>query len=337
MAGKKCAVVGYGYWGVNVAHTLCEVSAAEFYALCEIDCARVELAQKTYPNLKHYTDFDALLGDKNIECVFLITPPHTHFLLAKKVLDSGKHCFVEKPLCLQYAQALELYELAEKKNLVLYCDHIFLHSSAVRYLKENLSDFGNIISITARRINLGLFQAQTDVIWDLAIHDLSIIDYLVGLEIRRASVFSTKYLNHPNPALANISLELENGVIVLIHVSWLSPTKVRELSIGGSNQSAIYDETKREKLKIYKSGVVVNENLTRNDLYQKMVEYRLGEILSPMLPQKLALNASIECFLALISEIENRARDNLIFYRTHTLRVVKALESLSEIQSGGEK
>lgn len=326
----KCAMVGFGYWGRNVARTLYEVENLQLVGLYEKETSRVLEAKKLYPALKLYTSYKELLDDK-IECVFIITPPQTHFTLALAALKAGKHTFVEKPLSLQTLHAKELYDLAEQKNLMLFSDHIFLHSPAVKYLKSHLDDFGNIISITSRRINLGLFQTETDCIWDLAIHDLSIIDYLVGLQVKKLSVFSKKYPKHPNDALANISLELENGVVALIHVSWLSPVKVREMHIGGTLQSAIYDEGKKDKLTIYTSGVVVHDNFECNDLYDKMVQYKLGEVFSPKLEAKLALNKSIECFRDLI--IQRFHNENLEFYRDHTLRVVKVLEDLDRAKT----
>lgn len=345
----RCGVVGYGYWGVNVARTLSELNGLELYALCEIESTRTQNALKAFPVLRIYQDFEDFLGDENIECVFIITPPHTHFALAKQAIESKKHVFVEKPLCMSYADSQRLYDLAHKHNVVLFCDHIFLHAPAVQYLKTHIHEFGNIVSITARRINLGLFQSATDVIWDLAIHDLSIIDYLVGLDVRRVSVFKQKYLHYPNDAFAVLNLELSDGIVVMINVSWLSPIKVREMSIGGSKQTAIYDETRADKLRIYTSGVVLEENLQTDTLHQIMVKYRLGEVQSPHLSKELALHRSIKAFVHLVHAKRNTTRntsaqiarcadtgtsESMILswgeeeYRDHTLRVMAVLERL---------
>ncbi|WP_394909652.1 Gfo/Idh/MocA family protein [uncultured Helicobacter sp.] len=358
----RCGVVGYGYWGVNVARAIESIEGVELYALCEIESTRAKEALQVFPHLRLYTDFREFLDDESIECVCIITPPHTHFALAKQAIESKKHLFVEKPLCMSYADSQALYELANKHNVVLYCDHIFLHAPAVEYLKAHISDFGNIVSITARRINLGLFQSATDVVWDLAIHDLSIIDYLIGLDVRRVSVFRQKYLNYPNDAFAVLSLELANNVIVMINVSWLSPIKVREITIGGSKQTAIYDETRSDKLRIYTSGVVLEENLKTPALHQMMVKYRLGEVRTPEISKELALDRSIKTFVRLVQtktredtesmslgeESKNptqsqsaqsllppdKTSQSLLWgeaeYRAHTLRVMAVLEHLHE-------
>ncbi|WP_394995697.1 Gfo/Idh/MocA family protein [uncultured Helicobacter sp.] len=324
----RCGVVGYGYWGVNVARTIESLECAELYALCEIESTRAKEALGAFPHLRIYEDFEEFLGDENIECVCIITPPHTHFALAKKAIESRKHLFVEKPLCMSYAHSQILYELADRHNVVLYCDHIFLHAPAVEYLKAHIADFGNIVSITARRINLGLFQSATDVVWDLAIHDLSIIDYLIGLDVRRVSVFRQKYLNYPNDAFAVLSLELTNNVIVMINVSWLSPIKVREITIGGSRQTAIYDETRSDKLRIYTSGVVLEQNLQTPALHQMMIKYRLGEVQTPEITKELALDRSIKAFVRLV---EAKMRENT------ESRSVKNAQSVQNADSSVDK
>lgn len=364
----RCGVVGYGYWGVNVARTIESLEGIELYALCEIESTRIKEAMQVFQNVRIYEDFSEFLRDENIECVCIITPPHTHFALAKQVIESKKHLFVEKPLCMSYADSQVLYELANKHNVVLFCDHIFLHTPAVEYLKAHIGDFGNIVSITARRINLGLFQSATDVVWDLAIHDLSIIDYLIGLDVRRVSVFTQKYLNYPNDAFAVLSLELANNVIVMINVSWLSPIKVREITIGGSKQTAIYDETRSDKLRIYTSGVVLEQSLQTDDLHQMMVKYRLGEVQTPELSKELALDRSLKTFVRLVHTKMRKVVDSIestdltrsdsgamagnpqvykslispqihkaqsplwgeAEYRAHTLRVMAVLERLRE-------
>lgn len=345
----RCGIVGYGYWGVNVVRTLSEISGVELCALCEIESTRTQDALVAFPHLRIYEDFGAFLGDETIECVFIITPPHTHFALAKQAIESHKHIFVEKPLCMSYADSHTLYELAQRHNVVLFCDHIFLHAPAVEYLKSHIGDFGNIVSITARRINLGLFQSATDVVWDLAIHDLSIIDYLIGLDVKRMGVFTQKYLDYPNDAFAVLNLELASGVVVMINVSWLSPIKVREITIGGSKQTAIYDETRSDKLRIYTSGVVFEQNLKTNALHQTMVKYRLGEVQTPEISKELALHRSIKTFARLVCVRTHRdcmgdMSDEICApyshapsestpwgeaeYRAHTLRVMAVLEDL---------
>lgn len=323
----KVAIIGYGYWGINIAKTISKSKdrgiGFEIETIFDMDDSRVQEAHKLY-DFTPYESFDEILSNESIEALFIITPPQSHYTLAKKGILARKHIFVEKPLTTNSREAYELYELAEKNGVILHCDHVFLHSPAVKYLKDNIDSFGDIVYINSRRINLGLFQSSVDVIWDLAIHDLSIIDALVKLEIKKVNTFSRKYQNYPNDALANINIELKNGIIITINVSWLSPVKVREMIIGGTQRSAVYDDTKRDKIKIYNSGVIVKDELDKNSLYAKMVEYKLGEEYTPELPNYLSLDKSIEYFYGCI--LQNTQED-----REHTLRVIEALEVVSKI------
>lgn len=324
----KCALIGYGYWGRNVAKAINTNPAFKLMCIYDEDSNALENARALY-DFTLYPNYESILCDEYIEAVFIITPPHTHFTLTKTALEHRKHTFVEKPLTTDLQEAYKLYDLAQKQNVQLYCDHIFLHSPAVNYLKEHITDFGEIVYINARRINLGLFQSKVDVIWDLAIHDLSIIDYLVGLHIKKVSTFKTKYLDYPNDALANINIQLESGIIITLNVSWLSPIKVREMMIGGSKKTAIYDETKRDKIAIFDTGVVIRDEFDKNSLYQKMVEYKLGQQEIPSLPQNMALDSSVAFFAQKI--LANTASNKLDSKndKEHILRVIKALEIIS--------
>lgn len=319
----RAAIIGYGYWGRNVARAVQNSTIFELHTIFDLDLGQRREAKKLY-DFKEYLSLDCILADEEIEVLFIITPPQSHYAIAKNALQANKHIFVEKPLCMCSKEAGELYDLARAKSLILHCDHIFLHAPAVRWLKQHISLLGNIVYINARRINLGLFQNSVDVIWDLAIHDLSIIDYLIGLEIKNAEVFARKYQNYPNDALANINLELESGVIVTINVSWLSPIKVREMIIGGEEKSIIYDETKSDKIALFDSGVVVKDEFDTPRLYQKMVEYKIGSTSFPKVTGKLALDTSVEEF-----GIKIRARDQGLLDEEHVLRILHALEKIS--------
>lgn len=323
----KCAMIGYGYWGRNVAKALYLSREFELITIYDQDPTSQNLAHQAYA-FTPYESYEHILSDSAIEAVFIITPPRTHYTLAKHALESKKHTFVEKPLTTRSAEAKALYDLADSTGVKLYCDHIFLHSPAVQYLKAHMTDFGDIVYINARRINLGLFQNNVDVIWDLAIHDLSIIDYLVGLHIKRASTFSTQYQNYPNDALANINLELESGIFITLTLSWLSPIKVREIMIGGSKKTAIYDETKKDKITFFDTGVVIKDEFDKPSLYQKMVEYKLGTQTSPKLPQSMALDNSIAYFAnSIIKDSINTESKNA---QAHVLRVIKAIELIHQ-------
>ncbi|OBV28600.1 hypothetical protein BKN38_07025 [Helicobacter sp. CLO-3] len=279
-----------------------------------------------------YPTFEDLLADECVEAVFIITPPQTHYTLAKRALQARKHIFVEKPLATSLKECAELYALASKLGLIVHCDHIFLYAPAVEWLKRHLAIFGEVLYVQARRINLGLFQNSVDVIWDLALHDLSILDYLWGLDVRSHHTLRTQYQGFD--ALADIHLELKNAsaninanisanINANISVSWLSPIKVREMMIGGAKKTAIYDETKSEKLAIFDCGIVV-QDVAKDSLYRQMVQYHLGEVSHPTLPKILPLERSIYDFYAQIKAKRMRA-----WLTEHTLRVVGALERIS--------
>ena len=316
----KTALIGYGYWGRNIARTLKEKNID--FTIFDMDKRQIEEAKKSYEFEEYITYEDILKSD--IDSVFIATPPATHYEVAKKALLANKHIFVEKPFTLDLEEAYELINLAESRNLKYMVDHVFLYSEPVKYLKNHLNEFGEIIYINSRRINLGLFQYATDVIWDLAVHDLSIIDYLVGLDIKNVSVFKRKYKNFPNEALANINLELESGVIVGIDVSWLSPMKVREMIIGGTKKTALYDDIIDEKIKLFNAGVTLES--TKEEARKYLVNYNYGEIETPQLENSMSLTNAITHFFECIKEDREPITD-----KKSILSVIKALEIISKV------
>ena len=356
----KCALVGYGYWGRNVLKALCNQHRFCLKGVYDIDIAQIQAALSDFAMLAKvadlaqegrtdkcakpksatqkndlpaqnqdllvqnplipYASYDEILGDDEIEAVFIITPPHTHFPLASFALEAGKSAFVEKPLARSTSEVCALYEIASKQNLTLHCDHIFLYSPAVVWLKDNLASFGDILYVQARRINLGLFQNSVNVIWDLALHDLSILDFLFGLEILSHSLVSRTYEGFE--ALANIQLECKRFSANLT-ASWLSPIKVREMMIGGTKKTAIYDETKERKIALFDCGVVVSDSVEKSSLYQKMVRYHLGEVSYPKVDGELPLDSSIRAFG---EQICRGGSDKWL--QEHILRVVAGLERI---------
>jgi len=320
----KVALIGYGYWGINIAKTITNAKGYDLKIVFDEDIDRISEAKKLY-KFDVYTSLDEIFNT-DIEAVFIATPPATHYEIAKKALLSDKHIFVEKPFTLNLDHAYELIELAEKRKLQYMVDHIFIYSEPVKYLKNNIEKFGDIVYIHTRRINLGLFQYSTDVIWDLAVHDLSIIDYLIDLDIKKVSVFKRKYKDFPNEAIASINLELKSGIVVSIEVSWLSPVKVREMIIGGTNMSAIYDDTKSSPIEIYDAGVVLEKDLTKNELYKCMVQYNYGEKNTPELSENKSLNNAIEHFY---NSIQNNTP--AITSKKSIINVIKALEIISKV------
>lgn len=321
----KVALIGYGYWGRNLARTIHSLEGITLYTIFDLDKERIKEAQKLY-RFNTFTSLDELFRSDEIEAVFIATPPAIHYRVAKKALEAGKHIFVEKPFTLDLGDAFDLINIAEKKDLIYMVDHIFIYSEPVKFLKKNIDNFGDIVYINSRRINLGLFQYTTDVIWDLAVHDLAIIDHLVGLDIKKASVFKKKYKDFPNEAIANIDLELICGTVINLNVSWLSPVKVREMIIGGTKMSAVYDDTLITPIKLYEAGIVLQEDLSKEELYGYMVKYNYGDTHIPELSKNFSLNNAITHFI------------ECIFHKTEPLtgkesivKVMKALEIVSKV------
>lgn len=321
----KVALIGYGYWGINLAKAIYSNKNYELISIFDNDENRINEAMKLYDFKKVNSLDDLFLID--IDAIFIATPPASHYKIAKQALLNDKHIFVEKPFTLDLDEAYELIDLAEKRNLKYMVDHIFIYSEPVKYLKENIDSLGDIVYINSRRINLGLFQYTTDVIWDLAVHDLSIIDYLVGLDIKEVSVFKKKYKNFPNEAIASINLELKSEVVINLNVSWLSPVKVREMIIGGTNMSAVYDDTKSDAITLYDAGVVLEKDLKKDELYNQMVQYKYGETIIPTLSKNKSLDNAVEHFCECI--LEDREP---ITGKTSIINVIKALEIISRVR-----
>ncbi|ETD27587.1 Gfo/Idh/MocA family protein [Helicobacter canis] len=269
----KCALVGCGYWGEKVLSAMCQPSAQESrdlgvlepfgkqalqradFTLIGVYDSSLDNAQKArqaYPHLHIYPSYEALLADKQIEAIFLITPPASHFPLAKAALESKKHIFVEKPLALSSNECALLYELASKQGVVLHCDHIFLYAPAVQWLRAHIQDFGQIHSIHARRASLGRFQKEVSVVWDLALHDVAILAYVLGASALEKMKPCAKLVDVSGYlALADIGFSGAGEPHISIHTSWLSPKKVREMVIVGTRGVGVYDEVAESKLTLF--------------------------------------------------------------------------------------
>ena len=276
----QCALVGCGYWGEKVLKTLCEpqesqdlgvlepygtrlLQRAEFrlIGVYDSDLAHAQNARKSYPHLRIYPSYEALLADTQIEAVFIITPPASHFPLAKAALEASKHIFVEKPLALSSDECARLYELASKQGVVLHCDHIFLYAPAVQWLRAHIQDFGQIHSIHARRESLGRLQKEVSVVWDLALHDVAILDYVLGAGVLEQMKPCAKVAEVGGyRALADLCL-VDTRTTIAIHSSWLSPKKVREMVIVGESGVGVYDEVAENKIALFSVDSVLGERI----------------------------------------------------------------------------
>lgn len=277
----RIAVIGYGYWGPNVARNFQALDGCELYAVCDPDAARLDAAKGLYPAVRTVLDARDLLNDASVDAVAICTPVHTHFELAHAAIRAGKHVLVEKPLTSSVESAQELVTLAESEGVTLQVDHTFVYSAPVQSIREMIDQgaLGDLLYIDSMRINLGLFRSQVGVLWDLAVHDVSIINHLIGQRpIWVSASGAAPYGNFEN--LAYITLMYPNQLIAHVNVNWLSPVKLRSMVIGGSEQMVVYDDlAPSEKLKVYDKGVSIVEDPRAQQ--NMLVDYRLGSMTAP--------------------------------------------------------
>jgi predicted dehydrogenase len=317
------AVIGYGYWGPNLARNFAEIEGASLAMVCDADQKRLALAQKRFPALAVGTDFDEALRNPDINAVAIATPVHTHYELAKRAINAGKHVLVEKPLTSRVDHAEELVALAEKKGVVLMVDHVFVYSPPVLKMKELVAQgrLGKLFFIDSVRINLGLFQHDINVVWDLAPHDLSIVDFLVDrLPVSLSAVGGT-HANSDIEDVAYLNLDYGDGLIANFHVNWLSPVKVRQMIIGGSERGLIYNDLQvDEKIKVYDRGIDVGSD--PNERSKALISYRSGDIWSPNLATREPLSRMAQDFITCVKSGQQPVSDG-----KSGLRIVRILDA----------
>ena len=319
----KFGVVGYGYWGPNVVRNLERLDETKVVAVCDKSPAARRKVAKAYPDVLVTDDSAVLMSSPDIDAIAVVTPVWTHYALAKAALENGKHVFVEKPFTSNTAQAEELIELAARKNLKIMVDHTFLFTGAVQKIKQLLIDgaLGELYYYDSTRVNLGLFQHDVNVVWDLAPHDLSIIDHLIQKTPEAISATGQTHLNG-HEDVAFITLYFPDKVIAHINVNWLSPVKVRTTLIGGEKKMLVWNDLEAdEKIKIYDKGVSVT---SREGLYNLLVNYRSGDMWAPQIEQIEALNKELAYFVDCIMNDRTPFNDG-----NAGLRVVKMLEAAS--------
>jgi predicted dehydrogenase len=324
-------VIGYGYWGPNIVRNFSSVDGAKVVALCDQNPSALSKAKKNYPGLEVSTDPSDVLMSSAIDAVAVITPVFTHFDLAKRALENGKHVFVEKPFTSTADQAKELVELACKKNLRIMVDHTFLFTGAVKKIKELLNDgaLGKLYYYDSMRVNLGLFQHDVNVVWDLAPHDLSVMDYLIKEKPLALSATGEVHYNGFED-VAYVTVYCESNVIAHFNVNWLSPVKVRTTLLGGDKKMLLWNDLEAdEKLKVYDKGVEVKN---RENVYDLLVSYRSGDAWIPRVEQIEALKLEANYFVDCVENNRTPINDG-----EAGLRVVTMLEAASESIKGRGK
>jgi len=327
----KFGVVGYGYWGPNVVRNLDRLEEAEVVAVCDKSPAARRKVAKAYPGVLVTDNAAEMMSSPEIDAIAVVTPVWTHYELAKAALQSGKHIFVEKPFTSNTAQAQELIELAARKNLKIMVDHTFLFTGAVTKIKQLLQEgaLGKLYYYDSTRVNLGLFQHDVNVVWDLAPHDLSIIDHLIQQTPEAISATGQTHLNG-HEDVAFITVYFPDKVIAHINVNWLSPVKVRTTLIGGEKKMLVWNDLEAdEKIKIYDKGVKVT---SREGLYDLLVHYRSGDMWAPQIEQVEALTRELAYFVECIAKNKTPMNDG-----EAGLRVVRMLEAANDsIRKRGE-
>jgi len=320
----RFGVIGYGYWGPNIVRNLDQLEETKVLAVCDKSPASRRRVEKAHPHVRVIGDQRELMSSPDIDAIAVVTPVWTHYELAKDALEHGKHVFVEKPFTSNTAQAEELVELAARKNLKIMVDHTFLFTGAVRKIKQVLQDgtLGKLYYYDSTRVNLGLFQHDVNVVWDLAPHDLSIIDHLIHHSPEAVVATGQTHLNG-HEDVAFITIYFPDNVIAHINVNWLSPVKVRTTLIGGEKKMLVWNDLEAdEKIKIYDKGVNVT---SQEGVYNLLVNYRSGDMWAPKVEQVEALRAELTYFARCIKQNETPSNDGVA-----GLRVVKMLEAANE-------
>ena len=293
----KVAVIGAGYWGPNLIRNFLAADHVDGVVTCDRDAERLAKMRKMFHGIETSENYAEVIARTDVDIVAIATPVSTHHEIAMAALLAGKHCFIEKPMTASVAEAEELIEIAERRNLKLFVDHTFIYTGAVRKMKEIITSgrLGEIYYFDSVRINLGLFQHDVNVIWDLAPHDLSIMDYLLEQRPVAVSAVGSCHVGNDLEDIAYLTLEFESNMIAHFHVNWLAPMKIRKTLIGGTKSMIVYDDTDAsEKVKIYDKGIDVT---TPEGVYDTLVQYRTGDMLSPKLDQEEALSVGTRHFL----------------------------------------
>ncbi len=321
----RVGVIGYGYWGPNIVRNFNHGSPSQVGMVCDQRPDALRRVQQAYPHVKVTCDSKELIESPEIDVVAVVTPVWTHFELAKAALNNGKHVFVEKPFTFTSGQAETLVNLAEQKNLKIMVDHTFLFTGAVRKIRQLMDDgtLGHLYYYDSTRVNLGLFQHDVNVIWDLAPHDLSIMDYLIEEKPDGVVAAAEKHLNGLED-IAFLTFYFPNNVIAHVNVNWLSPVKVRTTLIGGEKKMVVWNDLEAdEKIRIYDKGV---EKITNaQGIYEILVKYRTGDMWAPQLEHTEALKKELEYFVECIDHDVTPINDGKAGWR-----VVRMLEAANE-------
>ena len=325
-------VIGYGYWGPNLVRNFYANEDCDVRMVCDRDERRLAKVAALYPAIARTSDANRLIGDPAIDAVLIATPVDSHFALAMAALRAGKHVFVEKPLTSTSEQAEQLIEEAQRRDLVLAVDHTFIFTGAIRKMHELVrrEEFGSVRYYDSARVNLGLFQPDVNVIWDLAVHDLSIMQYVLDLRPMAVSATGKALMPGQPEYAAFLTVFLEDDVIAHINVNWLSPVKLRQTLVGGDRQMIVYDDLETsEKIKLYDKGIDISP--TPDQVHRLLISYRTGDLWSPKLVDTEALAVEAAHFAACV-----QGREQPLASGRNALEIIRILEAAdSSIRNRG--
>lgn len=327
------AVVGCGYWGPNLVRNFNACPVTDLLWVCDIDRERLDAISAVCPGIRAAADLEPVLDDPRVDALAVATPVREHYPLARRALERGKHVLLEKPLALGMDQGRELVELAAGSGLKLMCDHTFCYTSAVRKIKQFIErgELGDLLYFDSTRINLGQFQDDCNVVWDLATHDLSIIDFLVDRRPLSVSVHGVSHGGAGMVSMAYLSLKFDDNFIAHVNVNWLSPVKIRMTLIGGTEKMLVWnDMMPSEKIRVYDKGIEVDRTRVEEKA-RRLISYRSGDMYSPQISQTEALALVAREFADAIIEDRKPLTDG-----SDALRVLAVLEAADRsIAAGG--
>ena len=328
------AVIGYGYWGPNLVRNFVDNPETSVLYICDNDSLRIKAAKQKYPFIKCTNNYKKLLNDENLHLIAIATPVSSHFNLALEALNAGKHVLLEKPMTTKVSEAERLINLAEKKGLKIFVDHTFIYTGAVRQLKTLLSSgsVGDIYYFDSVRVNLGLFQSDVNVIWDLAPHDFSIMDHLISEKPAAISAIGASRVQGLIEDIAYVTVKFRSGLLAHFHVNWLSPVKIRRIIIGGSQKMIVFDDLNPdEKIKVYDKGVTLIDE-PRDKIYTDLIQYRIGDMYVPRIESKEALKQEVEHIVDCLKNNKKPITDG-----EAGLEVIRLLEATQEsIKNNGK-
>jgi len=331
----KVGVIGCGYWGPNLIRNFNENYQTDLRYACDLDDQRLERIKVRYPAVTVTKNYKDLLRDKDVHVVAIATPVYTHYRFAKEALEAGKHLLIEKPMTSNSKEAGKLVNLAEKKNLMIFVDHTFIYTGAVKKMKEVISskNLGAIYYFDSVRVNLGLFQPDINVVWDLAPHDISIMDYLIKERPKSVVAIGGSHTGGRIEDIAYVTVIYSNELMAHFHVNWMSPVKIRRIIVGGSKKMIVFDDIDQsEKIKIYDKGILLGK-ADKKVFYQNIIQYRIGDMYAPKIDQTEALKVLVDHLADCIIKKKKPITDG-----ESGLRVVRILEAADKsIKKGGVK